>query len=1518
MWDIYTYGNGDVISQVMLGLRIMMTTGRFESLFHLALLGFVLFGLVYYAFNRRAPMLPLFLGAIIILYASVRITVDVSVMDQVNPDVADVVVTGVPIAVALPAYVTGQVGFFVTQLVEASFAIPVQYTQGQSTYNRPLFDFQKVLTATLTDSDLARNLDIYFMFCVFPEVDLQQKNLGTLMSAGDLLAAFAATNNALTALGYAGGTREAAPRTCPDFYNILVAPAFTGPGADYTNAMRLLRTKLQLTAASPIDEIGLTDDLRANLLPVAGQDSTQLINNVLLINRWRHAEHEDAKRKADPAESILLEQRAVRQDLKEQAFSRSNVAQKMIPMLRTIVEAMVYIMSPFILTLAISPGMMKMVSLYWKCFLWLLTWGPLYAVMNFVLFQEARSRLGGLLAAATSANVNMETYDALNEFIAMMNSTAADYAFLVPGIGWALVWGGSAIGSSFGAGAKTAEGAASSVASQFARGEGRALLEGPAYHTEPVSLPRGQVIGHGVESGPQFSIPVGAGGVRVDNQNGTADIFDSHGGVTKLGSNGTVIYHGSEGQYTRRADGSYESGVFRHSMFDSHSGQQVQVQTSVFGDMVEDRFTYTGGDGVGRSVMVQRNQNSGVISDRTEQSIHDGLRENRTISDKGYESFNQSGNLMLWRHYGDRVEADQALVTVAGFRESGMSSDQVTNATIQSTIDGKSFQSGTLEKKNGQWHFFAQQFEKEKGGKETGIAGGLQRTILGGPDHAQFFLETGNKSFMTVGPFGQSGFIAGSVLARGTVDDTDKANPKTNYSNFSVSEDRGGITHTVFGQVRKDEDGMEKLFVSHESWEQGSKGMRHGPQTIGGYTFEGTFTGLTGKANDSNVPTLFNGMVMDSKNPSAQPFQASALLKDGKVAFLSGQDGDIKTSHEKRTLPDGTQLEGTFTEVNGFGKDSSPVTLFHGKEKPLLGPERESSGLLEGSNLVNFKGGSGIHKQDIGTDITSDGHITHGMTETLSDRNGRNPVVRHDGVKVDSHSGEKTASRSTFLGSERIMEQDQRGYQKGVFDLVQEMYGHRKEGFGIDSFQGSFMVYDSNQGKEIPMYAQLFYQTGEDGKRVSDTPIGGMVRNTVDESYSSFFTTESGEQVWGIKQGAQDMKSGISAGTFQSTITAKTGEDGEVHTRELGKKIGKDGQRELLSHSVVSGFSRQHLNEDVSKGTFAVTDPKTGGSRKVNGWIARDPQTHQVMAYDVTDTGKGVIGEFRTSKEGKPVYSVREFTASPDGKGMVERTREVNEDYFVKNGYVTSNYRDQEGNVVLSEGKKGTDHHDFNRVQFHSDSGSNLSVTQMVFKAMGTDMSNPSKVEEGIAYGIESGRLGIDGLNKFLILRGRGLGQSRRGGGIEGGGTVSGGRGPSGPGNGSPSGQGPQFLSSEQNKNEWMSSYGSMLQNAAEFARMSVSSAVSAGHFAPDSPEAADYAATQAFESIKSQSKALVQGDEDISFPSMPRIREDQPSLLKSPSNGGGAPSARIRGSDRGSSQSSRPSPSRSNEPVIK
>ena len=125
---------------------------------------------------------------------------------QVNPDVPDQVVNSVPLAIALPAYISGQVGYYTTQLVEASFPMPIQYTQGQTSFNRPLFDLQKVLNARLQDSDLARNTDAYFMMCVFREVGLLRKNVGTLMNSQYLLDDFSVRNPALPASGRARAT----------------------------------------------------------------------------------------------------------------------------------------------------------------------------------------------------------------------------------------------------------------------------------------------------------------------------------------------------------------------------------------------------------------------------------------------------------------------------------------------------------------------------------------------------------------------------------------------------------------------------------------------------------------------------------------------------------------------------------------------------------------------------------------------------------------------------------------------------------------------------------------------------------------------------------------------------------------------------------------------------------------------------------------------------------------------------------------------------------------------------------------------------------------------------------------------------------------------------------------------------------------------------------------------------------------------------------------------------------------
>ena len=58
----------------------------------------------------------------------------------------------------------------------------------------------------------------------------------------------------------------------------------------------------------------------------------------------------------------------------------------------------------------------------------------------------------------------------------------------------------------------------------------------------------------------------------------------------------------------------------------------------------------------------------------------------------------------------------------------------------------------------------------------------------------------------------------------------------------------------------------------------------------------------------------------------------------------------------------------------------------------------------------------------------------------------------------------------------------------------------------------------------------------------------------------------------------------------------------------------------------------------------------------------------------------------------------------------------------------------------------------------------------MAFAAKGTDITNPTQTDEAIAYGLEFGRIGMDGASRYLILKGR-MGKFG-GGGLEGTGSA--------------------------------------------------------------------------------------------------------------------------------------------------
>lgn len=688
MWEIHTFGNGDVIASVLAGIRLLMMTGPYTGLLLFAILLLSALAIGNFMIDRR-QYFPLFFGAVVVFYISTQIPVDVLVVDEVNSDVADQAVAGVPLAVALPAYASGYAGWRFTQLVETAFAIPANYSTGRSTLNRPMFDLQKIVGAEIRDGDLEERIGSYLMDCVFADMELTPPLAGSptitvLRTSGDLLTDIA-TANLARAVGMTG-------IPCATYYTGELVPRFAIGSPGYDKSNRYLQTELQVMPLSILDEVGIADALLGNLIP-AGQTGRQLINNAMIIKAWRQAMIQEKSKYKDTTASVAELQKTLTINLKQQAFSTSNLVQKMVPMLRTIIEGIVYLSTPVVLVLAMSPAMGAVLGLYIKMFLWLQTWGPLYAILNLVFYQEARARLTSITAAGGFGSVNLSSYDSYLEFVSMMNSVSGDYIWMVPTVGWALVWGGSSIGSALSGAGRSAQDTSSHVAGEFAAGRGQTMLEGQGPRWEQkTQLSNGTfadgVIGHASGSHMTMAPVSGSSGISMVDQAGTMTMRGQDGSVTSLAANGAMTVQNPYGSYSKDRDGKLTSGVFRGKVFDPESGRSMFMQQEVRGDEIYSRGVYRDGSGMEHQVEQVQNQSSGEQVSRLDSFQSAGLKgELKTQSDGTSElSLKRTGSSSV-SHPGGKTTSGMFQMEDTYIQQPGVSGGFVHVAGTAQRID---------------------------------------------------------------------------------------------------------------------------------------------------------------------------------------------------------------------------------------------------------------------------------------------------------------------------------------------------------------------------------------------------------------------------------------------------------------------------------------------------------------------------------------------------------------------------------------------------------------------------------------------------------------------------------------------------------------------------------------------------------------------------------------------------------------------------------------------------------------
>ena len=324
-----------------------------------------------------------------------------------DPTLAPAVVANVPIGLALFASLTSEVGDGLTRLTEQAFTLPddLRYQEHGMIFGARLAD--AVTRMEITDAVFARNLRNYARQCIFHALLLGHISADDLRETVDLWTLV--TNTGPPSAGAsparlvefatrgAAGTSGATPVdtavvTCADAATRLTAQWTTEidraggifglrlfPGAD-TEAL----ARAELIAALPVAH---------DFLIGASRTAADIIRQQMVLNAVHDAGEQWATGTGNAAAlRAYTETRAEAQTVAAyRAIGRQ--AETWVPLLRIVFECLYVGAFPMAVLLMLTPAGGAFFRAYLGGFVWLQSWGPLYAILHRIALGEAAERM---------------------------------------------------------------------------------------------------------------------------------------------------------------------------------------------------------------------------------------------------------------------------------------------------------------------------------------------------------------------------------------------------------------------------------------------------------------------------------------------------------------------------------------------------------------------------------------------------------------------------------------------------------------------------------------------------------------------------------------------------------------------------------------------------------------------------------------------------------------------------------------------------------------------------------------------------------------------------------------------------------------------------------------------------------------------------------------------------------------------------------------------------------------------
>jgi conjugal transfer mating pair stabilization protein TraG len=576
MFEIYAYGNVDTLTGVFNAIAAIMGGADYFGLIKtVAITGVLVAAFAGLFTPGRFAGWGWFIGFMLVYNAMFVPKVEVVVVDKLGSQ-SPVAIGNVPIGVAFFGHYTSLVGDVMTRFFETAFQVipdPNAQLPTELAYQKNGVMFgnrliQASRAANVKDPQLRTDLIAYVYNCTV--YDLQD---GTIDPA-----TFAQSTDIWSLMGNPNPARFSTwgnpvqVDTCPNVYTQLANRL----PAEIARARSMLAFQLNPTM-DPAMAPGVIDGqiqqaYTKTRIATAAQGAGDLLRQNIMINLMQDTNSLAGLKLNNPAGTMLATARANATASTNASFlTMGHIAAQALPMVRNVIEAVVYAVFPFILLLfllAQGRGLALAIKSFVMSLVWIQLWPPLYAILNYVgTLASARN-----LAAAANMGNNTQGL-ALDTAASIYQGAISDQAIAgymvvsIPIIATAIIKGGEV---AFQAMTTTSaiQGSASSEASSATKGQ---------ITQNAVSMDQQQLAP--TRTSAFMSSTTDARGTTIQGSGMDASIFRYQATMSRLASTFTV----TERQATAMGESAREAETFATTQREAMQRSQATALTHALG-----------------------------------------------------------------------------------------------------------------------------------------------------------------------------------------------------------------------------------------------------------------------------------------------------------------------------------------------------------------------------------------------------------------------------------------------------------------------------------------------------------------------------------------------------------------------------------------------------------------------------------------------------------------------------------------------------------------------------------------------------------------------------------------------------------------------------------------------------------------------------------------------------------------------------------------------------------------------